>query len=55
MMGLVESIWRRGLREEGTFACGEDVVEIDEYCSCVECRIAWREEVGPREGCWGGV
>ena len=20
----------------------------------VECRIAWREEVGPREGCWGG-
>ena len=29
-------------------------MEIDAYCSCVDCRIAWREEVGPREGGWGG-
>ena len=29
-------------------------MEVDAYCSCVECRIVWREEVIPREGGWGG-
>ena len=29
------------------------MIEVDAYCTCVECRIAWREKVSPREGCWG--
>ena len=41
MMVSVERVVQRGLREEGAFACGEDVVEIDAYCTCIECRIAW--------------
>ena len=39
--------------EEGKFSCGKDVMEIYVYCSCFDCRIAWREEVVPREGGWG--
>ena len=41
MMVLVERTLRRGLREEGAFACGEDMVEVDAYCTCIEYRIAW--------------
>ena len=40
MVSVERVVWRK-LGEEGAFACGEDVVEIDAYCTCIECRIAW--------------
>ena len=42
MIVLVERALRGvGLREEEAFACNEYMVEIDAYCTCIECRIAW--------------
>ena len=53
-MVSVERVVQRGLREEWAISCGEGVVEVDAYCTCIECRIAWWEEVGLGEGCWRG-